>query len=88
MNLEELMLEDVQSYCSLITKSNVNQKVDGAKAMVVRYNNIGLTKEEIIRVLNKFIIQDEPEEHQELVITEVINCILGNTSTKNILKLK
>lgn len=83
----EQLIEELKTYYETITPSNFSTMYDGAKEIIVKYNDAGVSKHTIQSVLNYLLINEGLHDHQDAVLAEVLKCIDGYTEPENIMHL-
>ncbi len=73
----EELIAALKTYYDTITPTNFSTMLDGAKEIVVEYNEMGVSKHTIQSVLDYILINEGLTDHQEAILAEVLKCIDG-----------
>lgn len=83
----EELIEALKAYYETITPANFSTMLDGAKEIVVQYNEAGVSRHTMQSVLDYILINEGLTDHQEAVLAELLKCIDGYAEPEDNLEL-
>lgn len=73
----EQLIEALKAHYETITPENFSTVLDGAKEIVVDYNQRGVPKHTVQSVLNYILINEGLNDYEEAMLAEVLKCVDG-----------
>ena len=73
----EQLIEELKAHYETITPENFSTMLDGAKEIIVDYNQQGVPRHTMQSVLDYILINEGLTDHQEAVLAELLKCIDG-----------